>query len=269
MILLDTVTVWQRAVSAELSWLAPDGPTGIPVVPLMWRSMPCVALPFAHFDAAESLVGGVAAFSVTEGGTLAESTPAMGAVGPVEVVHDTEGTAFVEHMVEAEAVKHPPTRLRAGNLIGRRENWWWVGRILISLLRIDEQHETAKRHRATDAVLVADRDGIPQVDVVTAIRWPEAGQEIDPLRPDGRPVAGAGSVFAFGHAHSPDFERWERWHRKGRLEAGRMRVEEAVGTPAEELEPFGVWDRLRNHRDVQRACRRGIARAERRGLGPL
>lgn len=261
------VTVWQRCTTAELCWLSAEGPVGIPVVPLIWEGTPCAALPFAHLDLVETLTGSTAAFSVTEGAALAEDVPAAVASGGVELRYDVEGELFAEHLVEQECVKHPPTRLRADSLMARRENWWWMPRIIVSLAEPYEEREVPARRHPADALLVRSADHRPRVEVVTAEQWPEGGgSEVELWARDGRALQGRGdAAFVFGHRHSPDFERWERWYRSGTLTGDTLAVAEAAGDPETEPAPFSMLARLRNHREVERACRAGIARVEKRG----
>nr|WP_246422079.1 hypothetical protein [Nocardiopsis mwathae] len=268
------ITVWRRSTAAELCWIAPDGPTGIPVVPLLWDDRPCVALPLAHLAAVDTMTSGTAAFAVT--GERPGGAPAMVAAGRVDIRFDLEGEGFVDHLLDQEAVKYPPTRLRSDSMMARRENWWWLARVLITLADVENVRELPGRSRPEDALLVrpdergthgrGPRPDLPRVDVVTAREWPQdPGATADLWERGGSPLEGAGEpAFAFSHAHSPDRERWERWHRTGTLIGEELRVAAGAGGPTAGLRPFGVIERFRNHRDVARRCRRGIAAAESR-----
>lgn len=265
----DLITVWQRSTVAELSWISPSGPTGIPVVPLTLRDRVCVALPYSMADLALTLDGRHAAFSVTDQG--AGGQVGLAGSGPVEVLEDLEGREFAESLVEQEALKHPPTRLRGDSLIARRENWWWVPRMIVTLASVESTRELHPRTRATDALLVRDHHGRPEVGVVTADRWSDqSGSNIELWDRGGGLLAGADEpVFVFSHQHSPDFERWERWSRSGRLNGESLLVDQAEGTPVGEgpagpLPPYTLLERYSNHRSLARSCRRGIAEAERR-----
>ncbi|WP_026119439.1 hypothetical protein [Nocardiopsis ganjiahuensis] len=265
----DVITVWQRSTVAELSWTTSSGPSGIPVVPLIWRDRPCVALPYSMAGTALSLRGRHVAFSVS-----AEDAGGRSAVvgtGPVEVVEDLDGSEFVEHLVEQEAVKHPPTRLRADSLIARRENWWWVPRLIVSLKSVEDQRELHPRTRAGDALLVRDRSGRPEVDVVTAEDWSNGSTESLTLwsRGGGLLEGAREPVFVFSHQYSPDFERWERWSRSGSLSGESLLVTGAEGAPVGDspggpLPPYGLLERFSNHRSLARTCRSAIAEAESR-----
>lgn len=235
----------------------------------MWRDTPCVALPYSMAETALSLRGRYAAFSVS-----AEDAGGRSAVvgtGPVEVVEDLDGSEFVEHLVEQEAIKHPPTRLRADSLISRRENWWWVPRVIVSLASIDEERGLHPRTRAGDALLVRDRAGRPEVDVVTAEDWSDRSAESLTLwsRSGGLLGGAQEPAFVFGHQYSLDFERWERWSRSGRLNGESLLTSEAEGapvgdSPAGPLPPYSLIERFSNHRSLARTCRSAIAEAESR-----
>nr|WP_211351909.1 hypothetical protein [Haloactinospora alba] len=264
----DMVTVWQRSTTAELCWVAPDGPTGIPVVPLVWGEFPCAALPLAHLDAVDGMSGRRVVFSAG-GGAGAGTTSAVLGSGPVEVRYDLAGEQFTRDLLAQEVAKHPPTRLRADSLMARREHWWWVARVLVILTRLDSRNEVRPWRPAEDALLVRPGNREPRVDVVTAPGWGAAGRSEELWRRDGLPLAGNHEqAFAFGHRHSPDFERWERWYRAGSLSQETLTVAEAAGNPGEQPQPFGFLGRIRNHWRVSRACRTGVARAEARGAPP-
>ncbi|WP_017558995.1 hypothetical protein [Nocardiopsis baichengensis] len=268
----DHAEAWRRAVTGELCWVGPAGPTGIPVVPLLLEGRPCAALPAAHLAAADTLTGGRAAFALS--GERADGGPGRVAAGPIEVVADAEGELFTEHLLPQELVKHPPTRLRADSLMARRENWWWLPRVVVVLARAETERELPVRSRPGDALLVRPAIGEspagpaedPRVDVVTADAWPrEGGDPALVRRLDGAPLHGRGErAFVFGHRHSPDFERWERWDRSGTVTGNRLSVEGSEGDPVAEVAPFGMLDRLRNHREVVKACKEGVAALEAR-----
>ncbi|WP_306370859.1 hypothetical protein [Nocardiopsis sp. CC223A] len=258
----DPATVWRRSPVGELCWSAGSGPQAIPVVPLLAGDTPCVALPLAHLHLIASL-GRYAAFCASA--PAAEGQPTLAAVGRVEVSLDPRGEAFAD-LVEQEAVKHPPTRLRAGSLMARRENWWWMGRAIVRLVDVERVLPLPPRDRPEDALLVRGRDGGVRVDVVTAPAWPDGPDSVlEVWGRDGDDPEGDGEeVLVMGHQASPDFERWERWTRRGPLTGQHLRLTEAVGAPDGDPRPYGLVERWGNHRRVRRACVAGVAEAERR-----
>lgn len=256
------VTAWRRSTVGELSWCGAAGPAGLAVVPLVHDGVPCAALPFSHADVAADLRGRHVAFSVSD--TVAGRQHGIVGTGEVDVHFDTDGTRFVESLLEQELVKHPPTRLRADSMLARRENWWWIPRIVVTLCTDPAVRPLPGRTRANDALLVrADGDGHPLLDVVSAPSWPAAaGSAITLYARDGSLLdSGTGPALAYGHAHSPDFERWQRWHRCGVRHDDVLHVDGAEGEPAAALPPFRLLERLVNHRQTARACKAGIAAA--------
>lgn len=108
----------------------------------------------------------------------------------------------------------------------------------------------------------------PQVHVVTAAGWPaQVGSEIEIFGRDGQDVSDPGvdglgaEILVFAHQHSPDFERWDTWRRRGELRGHRLVLTEGEGAPVQKAEPLRLMERLRRQRDLAKACRRGLARS--------
>lgn len=259
----DPVSSWRRATVAELGWLAPHGPAGIPAVPLLRDDRLCVALPFSWWGRLPGLDRGRATFTVTE--TSGDAPRGVMAAGRVSLEYDTEGRAFTGDLLDQEIVKHPPTRLLADGAMARRDNWWWVARLLVTLTDVEAVRPLPWRSRATDALLLREREGHAWADVVTAPAWPAEGT-IRLFERAGAEIAGGGEpAVALGHGRSPDHERWESWYRRGTLIGDELRLTAAEGAPSQELPPMSLMQRYRDHRALARECRRGIAAAERAG----
>ncbi|WP_017608496.1 hypothetical protein [Nocardiopsis xinjiangensis] len=261
----DFHDLWRRSSVAELSWLTPGGPCGIPVVPLEDKGRPCAALPLSLLAEIDSLPGR-AALSVTVPGLSAPDRPGQVATGPVQVRQDPRGKIFGGELVEQEASKHPPTRLRAGSLLARNENWWWMGRAVVTLSEAEAVHTVRPRASAGHALLVREERGDAAVRVVSSPDWSlRGGPSLRVEDRDGSALEGRGEpVLVFGHQASPDFERWERWTRRGRLNGQELAVTGSDGGPDPSPGPFGLLERLRNHREVGRACTAGVKEVERR-----
>lgn len=280
----ELISAWRRASTAELLWATPNGPRATPVVPLVWPRdrLPCAAVPLSQLHDIESITGNAttgatttAALSVQTG---TETPVTLLATGRIRIEWDLTGERFVEHLLPQEAAKHPPTRLRADSLLARRENWWWLPRVLITLT--DTARMTSLPARATvgDALLVRGTRTDPEISyepslsVVTTAQWrrPGDGDPVEPWSRDGALLDGNDErVYVFDHRHSPDFERWERWYRSGTLRGHRLYVTAGDGEPwpgdehAGTAAPFTLPQRLLNHRRTTRACKAGIAEAER------
>lgn len=255
--------VWRRSSVGELSWLTADGPVGVPVVPLLDGEAPCVALPLAYLDLVDTLAPR-AAFSLTSPAPFLDI--GLVGVGPVEVRMDPDGRRFGRDLVLQEAAKHPPTRLRAGSLMARKENWWWMARAVVTLTGVEEIRQVRRRGRAEDALLVRGQSSDVRVDVVTAQDWSAGpGGSVQLWSRDGGGLDGQGGrALVMGHQASPDFERWERWIRTGTLRGQVLSITGADGGPDPDPQPFRLLERVRNHRQVERACRAGLSTVEQR-----
>src|SRR5699024_8102186 len=148
----ELMTAWRRASTAELHWTTPNGPHGSPVVPLVWPGdrLPCVALPLVQLDEAESIPATVA-LSVPAASQRPETLVAS---SEVSLEWDLSGERFLEHLLPQEVAKHPPTRLRADSLLARRENWWWLPRILVTLTSTTGMWSLPTRTSTAHALLV-------------------------------------------------------------------------------------------------------------------
>jgi hypothetical protein len=200
------------------------------------------------------------AFAVTDSRSLPAGARAVAAVGRVTVA-DRPSAGLDDALLTQELRKFPPSRALADSLLLRRENWWYVARILVRLDRIDRVQELAPRRDAgRDALLVRDDGRSMRLDVATADDW--SGEQVtlrseELLRGDGAPV------LAHGHDFSPDRERWASWGVRGHLWGDRLDVTARDGRPGLDPRPPRLLERLRRARALERGCRNGIAAAER------
>lgn len=130
---------WRRAVTAELCWTNPDGsPAAIAVTPMLRgtdhaASTLCAALPYSRAQEIEGLrEAGAAVFAVTDSRSLPDGAVAgVAAAGAVRIIDDLEGELFTEELLEQDLLKYPPSRTLADSVLLRRENWWWLPRIVV------------------------------------------------------------------------------------------------------------------------------------------
>lgn len=264
----DVVTTWRRALVAEVCWTdGRDRPEAVPAVPLTLHDEPCLALPYSWSETAAALADAAeVAFAVTDARSLSRESSGVVAHGSVSVVDDLDGSVFVEHLLEQELVKYPPTRTLADSILLRRENWWWLPRRIVRLDRVvrtsrigartePDRHALVVRNGtglAVDAVAVASDDGAARL----------TGLSGEPVRGD------TGPALVLGHDYTvTDFERWESWTLRGRLAGEHLRVDERRGQPGGDLPPLGLRERIRRRRSAEKACRRGIEAAERSRRG--
>lgn len=263
----EFVRIWRQAGSGELAWLDADGvPSAATVVPLVERSdtgaaVPCVALTYDRAALATPPANATAvAFAVTDSRWLPGGTGALAAVGRVVVSADLSGEHFADDLLDQELRKYPPARAIADTPLLRRENWWYLPRVIVRLDRVDRVQELpARRDAGRDALIVRDDGTGLRLDVASAADWsaPTVDLGPGPLRGDGAPT------LAHGHDHSPDRERWETWSVHGTLLGDRLEVAGRDGGPGLDPSPLRLMERLRHARALERGCKRGIAAAER------
>lgn len=253
-----------RAASVgEFAWLGLDGrPDAVPVTPLLLAEQPVLAFPYAHADLARAVA---AAPSVV----LVLSDPRMTATGwrPLalrgrpRLVEDHDGAIFTEQLLQEELRKYPPARVLIDSPLLRRENWWYVPRLLV-LLDVTASHEVAARSADRDGVLcVAADDGL----TASTVRITDDDAAAHPGGPEQLRVTGlTGQVLPDGAAalleHDfsvPDLERWTAWLTRGHLAGGVLRIDERPDRSTLEP-PLTLRQRLRRQRELERACRRAL-----------
>ncbi|GAA1202471.1 hypothetical protein [Prauserella alba] len=316
---------WQRAVTAELCWTNPDGSTAaIAVTPVLRGPDPasatvCAALPYARAGEVEGLRSAAAAvFAVTDSrslpGDAAAETAAgdasagvvlsgIAAAGTVRIIDDLHGELFTEELLDQELVKYPPSRALADSVLLRRENWWWLPRIVVELTgsaagagsagtmplpaRTDPTRHALLVGPAADSPEPPDTPKllgspelrrVPELHSVPELRCVDVGADVDdaphPAVPSGvatvreltdEPLPPApGGALVFGYDYTmPDLERWEAWSLAGTVEGEQLAVDARTGSPGADLRTLGLLARTRRHRALAKACRAGVRAAER------
>ena len=236
------VTAAARAAGVgELCWLTGPGrpPGAVPVVPLVLADRPTVAVPYARAGWAREVAASPRATLLLSDPRMSGSSwRPLAVTGHPALVEDPEGDVFVAQLVDEELRKYPPSRALADSPLLRRENWWYLPRLLLQL-EVDGVRGIARRAR-DEVVRVAD--------------W-----EADPLdlAPVGRAAEGPrerGPAVLLGHDFSvPDLERWSAHTTTGELDGRSLRV--LTQPPSRELEKApGLLTRLRRQRELKRAC---------------
>ncbi|WP_207782034.1 hypothetical protein [Phytoactinopolyspora limicola] len=252
----------RSATVAELCWIdAGQRPDAVPVTPLLTRGRPVVAMPYSQLDLARAVA---AAPQVA----LVVSDPRM--TGPhwhplvvtarPRLDEDRDGAFFVEHLVSQELKKYPPARSLIDSPMLRREHWWYVPRLLITL-EPQTVSPLPQRRDPTDLVLAVVSGAGLVVDAVRAQpRWPAiVGDEVTVTSLSGAALP-HGAATLLGHDFSvPDLERWSSWVTRGALADGTLRVDEHPARRG--LEPtLTLWQRFRRQRRLEHACRRALRR---------
>lgn len=253
------------AATAEVAWLEDGLPRAGTVVPLVDGAVPVLALPYAYAAWARSL--GTRQAVVL---SLTDPRQCSGGWRPVAVtarprpVAALDGEDFTERLLDQELRKHPPSRSLADSALLRREHWWYLPRLVVRLDVLDVRELPARRGR-DDALLVTAGEGTapggvagrPGVGCVRVGAW-RRPLPLEDLA-GGRPAPDSDEALLLGHDFTePDLERWSTWTVAGRLRGGGLEADPPARPP---VRMPGLLERLRRHRELRRACLRGIAEA--------
>ncbi len=254
-----------RAASiGEVAWVDPrDGALRVRgVLPLADDEGPVLAVPYAAADAARSLgaAGGALLVTRDDRSTAAAYRPLTLRCRP-RLVEDRTGDRFVAELLGQELRRYPPSRVLADSVILRREQWWWLPRLLVHL-EVEAVDAPLPREDERDHLLVVDTGGPDPVRRLAAASarlttLPDPpGTDLPPLAVTAAP--GPGPAVLHGQdASFPDLERWGRWHWRGRWDGAHLAVAEAperVGLPPVP----GVVARVRRQRALRKACLAGL-----------
>jgi len=251
-------------VVAELLYARPDGGIGaVTVTPLVADDRVVVALPFADRVLAEELAEADHVAMVLSDDRMAlRGWEPLAVAARVEVDPDVEGHRFTDEFLDEELRKHPPSRVLADALRDRRDNWWYLPRLLCRIIPTGGSRTIGPRSDPTTGVLAwvsADGMDVESVEVTDA---DEHTLRIRAL--SGREVRGAGEpALLFRHDYSqPDLERRSQRHETGRLDGAALRDVTREGELALP-DPPGLLERVRRHRALSKTCRRELARTRR------
>jgi hypothetical protein len=249
---------------AEVSWRATSGPAsgGVPqvrgVVALADGETPVLAFTWANEGPARSIAAAPeVVLTVTEPRSTGAAYRPVLLRGRPRMVEDPTGDLFCAGLLEQELRRYPPSRVYADSVLLRRENWWYLPRLLV---HIDPDSLEPISERAPAGHLLVVDDGDRLAVTVATPAGGSAGRSEPRLALDlaGR-APGPGSAVLFGQdASFPDLEQWSQWGWRGFWDGGSLQVTEAPSTTG--LEPVpGVWQRVRRQRALAKACQRALA----------
>lgn len=250
------------ALSAEIGWRGADGHLDMTArMPLVRGSEPVLALTYDDLALARCLAAATDAVLV-----LSDARFALHGWQPLQVPvtmslrHDPEGEVFVEELVDQELRKFPPSRLRADSLLQRRENWWYLARVLVTLHPLRRVEAITARATEDSAVVCWGTRGLLRATTASVRDWNQDRILLRRLDLGTFDDASGAPAAALRHEATVDRERSATAVAAGRLDGWALTVSSRRGDPRLPAAP-GVWQRIRHARRLERACRRGLADA--------
>ncbi|GAB3262174.1 hypothetical protein [Arthrobacter pigmenti] len=268
---MDSVTRTVHGSSlADVAWIDDDGVQAGGAVVLLWGETPAIAFSYAYADLARSIAAASqATFAFTETRSTS-STFAPGSItGRPSLVEDHDGGIFTEELLEQELRRHPPARVFADSVLLRREHWWYLPRLIVTL-DVEAFRPLPPRTPSgtTEYLLAVAVDGRLETHLVRAAEGDSSRSLL--LEPVAGGTLPRGQAVLTGQdASFPDRQQWSTWQYRGfctgsSAEAGAV-LEVAESPETTGLEPVpSVWQRMRRQQKFGKACRKGIAEAEHR-----
>jgi hypothetical protein len=173
------------------------------------------------------------------------------------VASDLEENLFLEEPLYWELRKFWPSRQLIGSLVLRRDNWWYVPRLILRFTETETPRPIERRTGPDHGVLAwKENEGVVS-DTVRAEGW-EAERPIVNLLSSDTTLPGSAPAALLYHDFSvPDREQAAMLHLSGRLENGRLSVERREGSRTLDKRP-GIVARWRAQKELERRCRAGL-----------
>ena len=248
------------AAVAELAYLDDDGGLRIEALtPLILDKGPAFALPYSRTDLAYRLEKSPeVSLSFSDSRIARVGWSPLAVEGRVEVVPDTGGDLFLEELLSWELRKFWPSRQLIGSLVLRRDNWWYVPRLILRFTETETPRPIARRTGPNHGILAwrneagAVRSGAVRVEDWAAERPIVSPPSPDTALPDDVPVA-----LLYHDFSVPDREQQAALHLSGQLENERLSVKHREGSRVLGKRP-GIVARWRAQKDLERRCREGL-----------
>ncbi len=271
----EMVGALNAAGVCEVVWTTPDGrPDAVATTPLVHDDRPALAFPYAYAQLARAIGSArQVAIVVSDPRLSASSWRPLAVFGRPGLVEDVEGSLFAEHLLNQELRKHPPSRTLADSPMLRREHWWFVPRLVVSLEPEAVVDVASRVGGATDGVVAAalptvSGPGEPHLRVATVSVGHSGGPDLSLGLLGASPstladVHGRAGVVLCHDFSTPDVERWTSWTARGRVRSDGdfstpdslgLRIESQAGS-AELPPPLSLVARFRRQRSFSRECR--------------
>lgn len=258
--MIDQLVRSVRASSvAELVWSRPDGTLGAAgVTALLLDERPAVAFTYAQADAAREIgAAPLAALAMTERRSTGGGFAPLVAVGRPGLTEDPHGRRFVDDLLPEELRRYPPARRYADSPLLRREHWWYLPRLLLTL-DVADVRELPGRDTSAAHLLATTAPGHDLSVGVAVLSGPALEPTSDQLALSPEPAVRPGTAVLLGQdASFPDLEQWSQWRWRGHWDGSHLTPTSRPDRTG--LEPIpGLLQRWRSQRDLERRCRWAI-----------
>ncbi len=250
----------EMAAVAELSYLDADGSPRIePLTPLLMQKEPAFALPYSRTDLANRLTKSPRVSLTFSDSRLARvGWSPLAVEGMVEVIADAEGDVFLDELLYWELRKFWPSRQLIGSLVLRRDNWWYVPRLILRFTETDTPRPVVRRTEPDHGILAWKTDkGFVSSDTVTVEDWESERPLVSPLSPQTTLPGDVSAALLYHDFSIPDREQQANQHLLGRLENGRFSVASREGSRTLGKRP-GIIARWRAQKELERRCKTGL-----------
>ena len=252
-------TTAETAAVAELAYTAADGNPRIEsLTPLPLDGSPAFALPYSRTELARDLER-----SPQVSLTFSDSRRAyvgwtpLAVRGRVEITPDSEGELFDEKLLHWELRKYPPSRGLISSLLLRRDNWWYVPRLIVRYTPTEDPRPAARRTGDESGVLAYEDGASVSSTTVRVNDWDAEKVAVYQTSPEVTLPEGLPAALLYHDFSMPDRELSASLLLTGRLENGRLSVESRTGTRDLGKLP-SLIARWRAQKDLERRCKAGL-----------
>ena len=249
----------EMAAVAELAYTDEDGSPRIePLTPLLLQKEPVFALPYSRIDLARQLEKRPeVALTFSDSRLARVGWSPLAVEGRTEIIPDPEGDLFLEEPLYWELRKHGPSRQLIGSLVLRRDNWWYVPRLILRFTETGAPHPIERRTGPEHGILAWRTEGRIASDTVLVEDWEAERPPVRPLSPDTTLPGGVPAALLYHDFSVPDREQRAALRLSGRLENDRLIVAHREGSRPLDKRP-GIVARWRAQKELERRCRAGL-----------
>ncbi len=254
-------TTAETAAVAELAYTDADGKPRIePLIPLPLDGAPAFALPYAREELARDLERSPqVALTFSDSRRAYVGWTPLAVKGRVEVTPDHEGDLFADKLLYWELRKFPPARGIIGSLLLRRDNWWYMPRLIVRFTPTEAPRPAARRTGDEHGVLAYGNGASLFSTTVRVDDWDTDKVALRTYLPEAVLPEGIPAALLYHDFSVPDRELHVSLLLTGRLENSWLSVDSRTGSRELGKLP-GLITRWRAQKDLEKRCKAGLKR---------